>query len=49
MVSAVLKEQYGVSMEEDLSTRPACLACRRHNITLNLQRIYQTRGVLACQ
>lgn len=40
MVTAVLKEQYGITMEEDLSARPSCLACRRHNITLHLQKIY---------
>lgn len=40
MVTAVLKEQYGITVEEDLSARPSCLACRRHNITLHLQKIY---------
>lgn len=39
MVTAILKEQYGIILEEDLSARPNCLACRRHNITLSLQRI----------
>lgn len=40
MVTAVLKEQYGIFMEEDLAARPNCLACRRHNITLSLQRLF---------
>jgi hypothetical protein len=40
MVTAVLKEQYGIVMDEDIGTRPSCLACRRHNITLHLQKIY---------
>lgn len=40
MVTAVLKEQYGIHLEEDLSSRPSCLACRRNNISLNMQRIY---------
>ena len=40
MVTAVLKEQYGIIMEEDLAARPNCLACRRHNITLHLQKLY---------
>lgn len=39
MVTAILKEQYFIILEEDLGARPNCLACRRHNITLSLQRI----------
>jgi hypothetical protein len=40
MVTAILKEQYGISLDEDLSARPSCLSCRRHNITLHLQKIW---------
>jgi hypothetical protein len=39
VLSAVLREQHGVLLEEDASARPACLACRRHNSTFTLHKV----------
>lgn len=39
VLTAVLKDQYGVMIEEDNSNRPKCVACRRNNVTITLQKI----------
>ncbi|MEW5311863.1 MAG: hypothetical protein WDW38_003547 [Sanguina aurantia] len=40
VLGAVLKSQFGITMEEDTSCRPSCLACRRFNLALFMQKIY---------
>jgi hypothetical protein len=37
---AVLKDQFGVLLEEDSSGRPQCVACRRTNLALAMTKIY---------
>eukprot|EP00878_Enallax_costatus_P006504 GHUV01006819.1.p2 GENE.GHUV01006819.1~~GHUV01006819.1.p2 ORF type:complete len:141 (+),score=11.05 GHUV01006819.1:284-706(+) len=39
VLTAVLKDQYGVLMEEDNTARPKCVACRRNNITVTLHKV----------
>jgi hypothetical protein len=36
VLGAVLKDQFGVQIEEDNSARPSCLACRRSHLALTL-------------
>lgn len=40
MLGAVLKDQFGVLLEEDVGSRPACLACRRLGVSLTMQKIF---------
>lgn len=39
MLAACLKDMYGVVMEEDSSAKPKCVACRRTNVSLILQKV----------
>jgi hypothetical protein len=39
VLTACLKDMYGVIMEEDSSAKPKCVACRRNNISLVLQKV----------
>lgn len=39
VMTAVLKDQYGLALEEDSSARPACATCRRNNLTISVHRI----------
>eukprot|EP00879_Flechtneria_rotunda_P024210 GHRR01025658.1.p2 GENE.GHRR01025658.1~~GHRR01025658.1.p2 ORF type:complete len:181 (+),score=67.69 GHRR01025658.1:1128-1670(+) len=40
VLTAVMKDQFGVVMEEDSSVaRPACVACRRNNISITLHKL----------
>ncbi len=40
MLGAILRDQFGVVLEEDSAARPACLACRRTNLAVTLNKIY---------
>lgn len=40
VLGAVLKDQFGVVLEEDTSARPTCAACRRTNLAVSLIKIY---------
>lgn len=40
VLSAVLKDQYGIVLEEDVSARPSCAACRRINMAITLQKYF---------
>jgi hypothetical protein len=41
VLTAVLKDQYGITLEEDPSTTaPRCAGCRRTNMTLLMQKQY---------
>ena len=40
VLSAILKDCFGVVLEEDSSARPACAACRRSNLAITLTKIY---------
>uniref|UniRef100_A0A383VK31 BTB domain-containing protein n=1 Tax=Tetradesmus obliquus TaxID=3088 RepID=A0A383VK31_TETOB len=39
VLAACLKDMYGVVMEEDSSAKPKCVACRRNNVSLILQKV----------
>jgi hypothetical protein len=39
VLTACLKDMYGVIMDEDSSAKPKCVACRRNNITVVLQKV----------
>ncbi|KAI8466052.1 MAG: hypothetical protein J3K34DRAFT_434854 [Monoraphidium minutum] len=38
VLAAIFKDEYGITLEEDTSNRPACAACRRSNVTLTLEK-----------
>lgn len=38
VLTAVMKDQYGVMMEEDNSNRPKCVACKRNHVAVTLQK-----------
>lgn len=40
VICAVMKDQYGIAMEEDLAARPPCAACRRTNFAFTLQKVF---------
>ncbi|GLC47961.1 hypothetical protein PLESTB_000044100 [Pleodorina starrii] len=40
VLGAILKDQFGVLMEEDCAARPACMACRRTCLSIILNKIY---------
>ncbi len=43
MLGAILKDQFGVVLEEDVADpahRPPCPACRRTNLAVTLTKIY---------
>eukprot|EP00877_Chromochloris_zofingiensis_P013558 jgi/Chrzof1/8456/Cz03g11080.t1 len=40
VLSAVLKDQYAIVLEEDTSVRPTCAACRRSNLAFTMQKYY---------
>jgi hypothetical protein len=40
VLTACLKDMYGVIMEEDSSAKPKCVACRRNNISVVLQKVF---------
>lgn len=40
VLGAILRDQFGVVLEEDSTARPACLACRRTNLAVTLNKIY---------
>lgn len=40
VLSAVLKDQYGIVLEEDISARPSCAACRRINLAISMQKYF---------
>jgi hypothetical protein len=41
VLTAVLKDQYGITLEEDpATTAPRCAGCRRTNMTLVMQKQY---------
>ena len=39
VLCAVLKDQYGILLEEDASLRPTCVACRRTNLAVTMQKL----------
>jgi hypothetical protein len=38
VLAAVLKDTCGVVMEEDKGNRPQCIACRRNNVSISMQK-----------
>ncbi|KAG1658366.1 hypothetical protein FOA52_005747 [Chlamydomonas sp. UWO 241] len=40
VLGAVLKDQFGVVMEEDTGVRPACAACRRCTLAVTLTKVF---------
>ena len=40
VLCAVLKDQFGVLMEEQGGERPSCLACKRTNLAITLNKIF---------
>ena len=40
VLAAVMKDQYGIAMEEDLGARSPCAACRRTNFAFTMQKFY---------
>lgn len=40
VLSACLKDMYGIVVEEDAAARPKCVACRRSNISFTLQKFF---------
>jgi hypothetical protein len=40
VLTACLKDMYGVIMEEDSSAKPKCVACRRNYISVVLQEVF---------
>lgn len=39
VLTAVLKDQYGLLLEEDMGARPQCVACRRTNLALSMSKL----------
>ena len=39
VLTAVLKDQYGMLLEEDTAARPACVACRRTHLAISLSKL----------
>jgi hypothetical protein len=39
VLTAVLKDQYGMLLEEDTAARPACVACRRTHLAISMSKL----------
>jgi hypothetical protein len=40
VLGAVLKDQFGIVMEEDTGARPSCAACRRCTLAVTLTKVF---------